>query len=180
MRLSAGIGAGIVTDGRLLLGATGLAGEIGHVPAQPDGRLCRCGNRGCLETVAAPDAIARLLRDSWGEPVTAADLPRLVRSGNAGALRAVGDAADAVGRALANLVTLVNPAVVVVGGDLAVLGDALFAPLRYALRRYALPSVARDLVVVPGELGDRAEALGAAGAVLAGVPQYLAALAPAY
>ena len=77
VRLSAGIGAGIITAGRLLVGTGGLAGEIGHVPVAQAGRVCRCGNRGCLETVASPVAIARLLQDSWGRAVTPDDLPRL-------------------------------------------------------------------------------------------------------
>jgi predicted NBD/HSP70 family sugar kinase len=173
IRLSAGIGAGVVTDGRLLLGARGLVGEIGHVTAVPDGRVCRCGNRGCLETVASPLAIARLLRESWDEPVTAADLPRLVEAGNRGALRAVADAGSAVGRALATLVTLVDPRRVVVGGDLAVLGDVLLDPLRQGLARHAMPSAADGVTVVAGELGERAEARGAAAGVLARAPQYL-------
>jgi predicted NBD/HSP70 family sugar kinase len=175
IRLSAGIGAGIVSDGRLLLGVTGLAGEIGHLPSARDGRICRCGNRGCLETVASPVAVAQLLATSWGEPVTPADLPRLLADGNRGACRAVEDAGEAVGRALATLVTLFNPELVVVGGDLAAAGPLIFEPIRAAIRRYALPAVAEDVTVVPGELGDRAEVRGAAGLVLAQAPRKLAA-----
>src|SRR6185437_2924013 len=119
VRLSAGIGAGIVSNGQLLLGARGLAGEIGHLPLISDGLICRCGNRGCLETVASPVAIARLLSDSWGHTVTPGDLPGLIEQRNTGALRAVRDAGDAVGRALSTLVTLLNPQLIVVGGDLA-------------------------------------------------------------
>jgi predicted NBD/HSP70 family sugar kinase len=174
IRLSAGIGAGLVAGGGLLSGARGLVGEIGHLPAVRYGRICRCGNRGCLETIASPVAIARLLQDSWGEPVAAADLPRLLADGNKGAIRAVEDAGEAIGRALALLVTLLNPEIVVVGGDLAAAGEVLFAPLRRAVARHALPSTARDLKVVRGELGDRAEARGAAGGVLTRAPQHLA------
>jgi predicted NBD/HSP70 family sugar kinase len=174
IRLSAGIGAGIVADGKLLLGASGLVGEIGHLPAAPGGRVCRCGNRGCLETIASPVAIARLLQESWDEPVAAHDLPRLLRDGSKGALRAVEDAGEAIGRALASLVTLVNPELVVVGGDLAAAGEVLFEPLRRAIGRYALPSATKDVTVVAGALGERAEARGGAGAVLARAPQRLA------
>lgn len=180
IRLSAGIGAGIVADGRLLLGASGLVGEIGHLPAVPDrGRVCRCGNRGCLETVASPPAIARLLQESWGVPVTPADLPRLLAEGTKGALRAVEDAGEAVGRALAVLVTLFNPESIVVGGDLAAAGETLFEPLRRAVARYALPSASKDVTVVRGELGDQAEVRGAAGVVLAGAPRSLAIMSGA-
>ncbi|HEX4225158.1 MAG TPA: ROK family transcriptional regulator, partial [Pseudonocardiaceae bacterium] len=92
IRLSAGIGAGIVTEGTLLLGATGLAGEIGHLPVAAGGPICRCGNRGCLETVASPVAIARLLAESWHQPITPADLPRLIAANDRGTLRAIEDA----------------------------------------------------------------------------------------
>lgn len=176
IRLAAGIGAGLVTDGRPLLGARGLVGEVGHLCVDPGGLICRCGNRGCLETVASPVAIARLLTGSGDDTVTPTDLPGLVADGAKGALRAIEDAGYAVGRALAELVTVLNPRLVVVGGDLAVIGEPLFEPLRTALRRFALPSAFEDLTVVPGELGDRAEALGAAGLVLAKAPQYLVAL----
>jgi predicted NBD/HSP70 family sugar kinase len=176
IRLSAGIGAGLVTDGRALLGARGLVGEVGHLCVDPNGWICRCGNRGCLETVASPVAIARLLTGSWGRPVTPADLPRLVTDGAVGVLRAIEDAGSAVGTVLAELVTVLNPELVVVGGDLAALGEPLFAPLRAALHRHALPSASSGLTVVPGELGERAEALGAAGLVLATAPQHLVAI----
>ncbi|HEV2634043.1 MAG TPA: ROK family protein [Actinocrinis sp.] len=105
LRPSAGIGAGAICDGRMLLGHGGVAGEIGHVVVEPRGALCRCGNRGCLETVASPPAIADLLSRSREHPVTAADLPDLLRTADRGAARAVQDAGDAVGRALAMVPT---------------------------------------------------------------------------
>jgi predicted NBD/HSP70 family sugar kinase len=174
VRLSAGIGAGIVSDGRLLLGASGLAGEIGHLPSVPYGQICRCGNRGCLETVASPVAVAQLLASSWGEPVSPADLPGLLASADRGAQRAVEDAGEAVGRAVATLVTLFNPELIVVGGDLAAAGELIFDPIRASIRRHALPAVAANVSVVAGELGERAEVRGAAGFVLAQAPRSLA------
>lgn len=179
IRLSAGIGAGVVAGGRLLLGARGLTGEIGHLAARSGGQVCRCGNRGCLETVASPVAIARLLESSWGRPVTPADLPGLLRDGNRGAVRAVEDAAEAVGRALAAIVTLINPELIVVGGDLAAAGDQLLGPLTASVRRHALPSATDHLDIVVGELGDYAEVRGAASIILAQAPRSLADLADA-
>jgi len=173
VRLSAGIGAGIVSSGRLLLGARGLAGEIGHLPLISDGLICRCGNRGCLETVASPVAIARLLSDSWGHTVTPGDLPGLIEQRNTGALRAVRDAGDAVGRALSTLVTLLNPQLIVVGGDLAGAGEDILEPMRAGVRRHTLPSAAGGVEIVTGGLGDGAEVRGAAGRVLADAPQLL-------
>jgi predicted NBD/HSP70 family sugar kinase len=178
VRLSAGIGAGIVSNGQLLLGARGLAGEIGHLPLITDGLICRCGNRGCLETVASPVAIARLLTQSWGRQVAARDLPALIRQRNTGALRAVRDAGDAVGRALSTLVTLLNPRLIVVGGDLAGAGEDLLEPLRAGVRRHTLPSAARGVEIVTGGLGDGAEVRGAAGLVLAGAPHLLSTTPP--
>ncbi|WUH90466.1 ROK family transcriptional regulator [Streptomyces sp. NBC_00433] len=178
VRLSAGIGAGIVSNGQLLLGARGLAGEIGHLPLIADGLICRCGNRGCLETVASPVAIARLLTQSWGRHVAARDLPALIKQRNTGALRAVRDAGDAVGRALSTLVTLLNPRLIVVGGDLASAGEDLLEPLRAGVRRHTLPSAARGVEIVTGGLGDGAEVRGAAGLVLAGAPHLLSTTPP--
>ncbi|MFG1808425.1 ROK family transcriptional regulator [Streptomyces sp. NPDC049040] len=179
VRLSAGIGAGIVSNGQLLLGARGLAGEIGHLPLIADGLICRCGNRGCLETVASPVAIARLLTQSWGRQIAARDLPALIKQRNTGALRAVRDAGDAVGRALSTLVTLLNPRLIVVGGDLASAGEDLLEPLRAGVRRHTLPSAARGVEIVTGGLGDGAEVRGAAGLVLAGAPHLLSAASSA-
>jgi predicted NBD/HSP70 family sugar kinase len=174
IRLSTGIGAGIVSDGRPLTGAGGLAGEVGHIMSAPRGRICRCGNRGCLETVASPAAIARLLEDSWGRRVTVSDLMRLIGDGDKGAIRALEDAAEHIGLVLANLVTVLNPEFIVVGGDLATAGTKLFGPMERAIRRYALTPAAEGVTVVPGELGDYAEVRGAAGMVLAHAPRILA------
>ncbi|HEX3959249.1 MAG TPA: ROK family transcriptional regulator [Trebonia sp.] len=174
VRLSAGIGAGIVTAGRLLLGTGGLAGEIGHLLVAQAGPVCRCGNRGCLETVASPVAIARLLQDSWGRTVTPDDLPRLLAGNNAGALRVIEDAGEAIGHALAALVTLLNPQMIVIGGDLAVAGDRLAGPIRRTIARYAVPSAVPQVTIVTGELGSSAEVRGAASRVLARAPRSLA------
>jgi predicted NBD/HSP70 family sugar kinase len=173
VRLSSGIGAGAVCDGRMLLGRDGLAGELGHVTVEPQGAVCRCGNRGCLETVASPTAIAALLARSWGRPVSSADLPELLRGGERGTLRAVADAGEAVGRALACAVMLLNPELIVVGGDLVTAGEALFEPMRRALGRATMSSQNHALRIVPGALGDSAGVLGAAALVLDTVPERL-------
>jgi predicted NBD/HSP70 family sugar kinase len=174
VRLSAGIGAGIVAAGRLLLGTGGLAGEIGHLHVVQAGPVCRCGNRGCLETVASPVAIARLLQDSWGQPITPDDLPRLLAGNSAGALRVLEDAGEAIGRALAGLVTLFNPQMIVIGGDLAATGERLAGPIRHSIARHALPSAVPQVTIVTGELGSSAEVRGAASRVLAHAPRSLA------
>jgi predicted NBD/HSP70 family sugar kinase len=176
VRLSAGIGAGIVTGGRLLLGTGGLAGEIGHLLVAQAGLVCRCGNRGCLETVASPVAIARLLQDSWGRTVAPEDLPRLLTDNSAGALRVIEDAGEAIGRALAGLVTLFNPQMIVIGGDLAAAGQRLTEPICRTIAHYALPSAVPQVRIVTVELGSSAEVRGAASRVLASAPRSLAVM----
>jgi predicted NBD/HSP70 family sugar kinase len=174
VRLSAGIGAGIVSDGRLLTGGHGLAGEIGHLQVEPAGRVCRCGNRGCLETIASPVAIADLLSRSWNRPVDTDDMFHLLQAGNHGAQRAIEDAGDVVGKCIAAMVTLVDPDLVVLGGELAAAGETLFEPVRRTIRRHVMPQAARNLRLVAGELGDRAAVRGAAGVVIARAPDVLA------
>jgi predicted NBD/HSP70 family sugar kinase len=179
LRLSAGIGAGIVCGGRMLLGHDGLAGELGHVTIEPNGTVCRCGNRGCLETVASPTAISALLSRSWGHTVTTTDLATLIEDRDPGALRAVEDAGSAVGQALAAIVMTLNPRLILVGGELAAAGDLLLDPMRRALKRDTVAAHHRGLEIAVSALGDSAAARGAAALVLADAPQHLCETASA-
>lgn len=174
VRLSAGIGLGLILHGRPYRGAGGIAGELGHVPAVDDGLICRCGKRGCLETVATPDAIARLLSQSRGEDLDVPGMLALVASGDRGAARAVADAGAAVGRALAMLVNVLNPRLIVIGGELARAGDVLLDAVRATLDHDAVAPSAAAVTVSAGTLGERAEVLGAAGTVLERAPEALA------
>jgi predicted NBD/HSP70 family sugar kinase len=160
LRLSAGIGAGLVTGGRLFRGSRGIAGEIGHVLVDADGPICRCGNRGCLETFVAGPALCELLRRSHG-PLTVPQLVLLAQDGDAGCRRVIADAGRTVGRAVADLCNYLNPDRVVIGGDLSAAGELLLSPMREAVRRFAIPAAADDAEIVAGVLGDRAELLGA-------------------
>jgi predicted NBD/HSP70 family sugar kinase len=176
--LSEGVGAGLVVAGRLHDGATGAAGELGHVTVQPGGQVCRCGNRGCLETVVGARALVTALGHSRG-PCTLGDLVALADAGDAGVRRLLADAGAAVGTALAGPCTLLDPRLVVVGGTLAETGDALVSEVRTALHR-ALPPVSnRDVRVVHARLGRRAEALGAALMAATAAGSHLARLAGA-
>ncbi len=160
LRMSDGIGCGLVIGGRPFRGARGFAGEIGHVLVDPDGQICRCGNRGCLETLAASERIVELLGRSHG-PLTVAAMLKLAADGDPGACRALGDAGRVVGQATAAMCNHLNPDVVVVGGDLSPAGELLLEPMREAVRRYAIPAAAQSVRVVGGVLGERAEVLGA-------------------
>jgi predicted NBD/HSP70 family sugar kinase/biotin operon repressor len=166
LKLATGIGAGIVIGGRLFEGAGGTAGEIGHTSLDETGDICRCGSRGCLETYASGTAIAALLSRSLGEPLTPEDVLSRAVDGDPGCRRALADAGRHIGAAVADLCNLINPERIVVGGSMAVAGDVLLDPLREAVGLRAIPSAAEDVLIVPGELGERAELLGAVALVL--------------
>ena len=164
--ISSGIGAGIIVEGRPYRGHRGTAGEIGHFVVDPQGPICRCGNRGCLETLASGPALLRLVQASRDDELTVRQMIELARDGDAGCRRAIADAGQVVGGVVAGLVNLFSPEMVVIGGDLGEAGDLLLDPLREAVRRDALPAAAADLKVVAGELGERANLLGALALVL--------------
>ena len=166
VKVSSGLGAGIVLGGRLHRGATGIAGEIGHIQADRSERVCRCGNRGCLETVAAAPALLELLRPIHGDGLTTARLVALAREGDLATCRLLKDAGRAVGQTLAGLCNALNPELIVVGGDLAATGDALLDGIRESVNRFALPGAADAVRVTAGVLGDRAEVLGSLALVI--------------
>ena len=166
IKVSSGIGAGLISGGRLQRGVGGTAGEIGHTLVAEGGPVCRCGNRGCLETVASSRAIADLLAASRRQEVTTRQMLELLEAGDAATERLVGDAGRAIGLAVANLCNIINPECVIVGGDLSAAGDKLLEPMREVVRRTAIPSAIQDLTIVAGALGERAEMLGALALVL--------------
>jgi len=159
--VAAGIGAGIMVNGRLLHGAGGTAGEIGHILVDPNGPICRCGNRGCLETIAAGPAIVDLLKRTYGDDLTLDAVLEKIAAGDPSSLRALTDAGHAVGTALAGLCNALNPQAIVIGGELSAAGDALLEPIRTAIGRHAIPPAAQDVALHQSALGDRAEVLGA-------------------
>jgi predicted NBD/HSP70 family sugar kinase len=165
--ISAGIGAGLVLGGRLYHGASGTAGELGHIQVRPDGAVCRCGSRGCLETVAATGPLVSLLRPTHGADLTLHGLLRLVADGDLPARRVVNDAGRAVGRAIADLCNYLNPAAIIVGGDLSPAGPPLLDGIREAIDRHSLPGAAASVEVKAAVLGERAEVLGALALVIA-------------
>ena len=166
IKLSSGVGAGLLFGGRLHQGAGGTAGEIGHMPAQNGTAICRCGSRGCIETVASARAIAEQVGVSRGEDVSPRDLLRLIADRDPAASRLVGEAGREIGVALAGLCNLVNPNCVIIGGDLSAAGDLITEPVVESIRRYAIASAAEEVKVVAGVLGERAELLGALALVL--------------
>jgi glucokinase-like ROK family protein len=166
IKLSSGVGAGLLFAGRLHEGAGGTAGEIGHIPAQNGTAICRCGSRGCLETVASARAIAEQVAASRGEEVTPRQLLELINERDPAASRLIGEAGREIGVALAGLCNLVNPNCVIIGGDLSAAGELITEPIHESIRRYAIGSAAEQVSVVAGVLGERAELLGALALVL--------------
>jgi predicted NBD/HSP70 family sugar kinase len=161
-----GIGAALVIDGRLYRGSGGTAGELGHTLFRENGEVCRCGNRGCLETVAGTSAVAGAFNAVRGEGIGIHELIERAHKGDSLAQRVIADAGRSIGVALANLCNVFNPERVIIGGDLSAAGDVLLAPITESISRYAIPSAAVEVDVVAGQLGRRAEVMGALALIL--------------
>ncbi|KJY38067.1 MULTISPECIES: ROK family transcriptional regulator [Streptomyces] len=166
IKVASGVGAGLVINGQIYRGPGGTAGEIGHITLDESGPVCRCGNRGCLETFAAARYVLPLLQGSHGPELTMEKVVELAREGDPGCRRVISDVGRHVGSGVASLCNLLNPSRIVLGGSLADAGELVLAPIRESVGRYAIPSAARQLSVLTGSLGGRAEVLGALALVL--------------
>ena len=163
IKVGTGIGCGIVAGGEIHRGARGAAGDIGHIRATAsEDVICRCGNVGCLEAIAGGQALAERLADAGLDASHSRDVVRLVRGGDATAMRMVRDAGRTLGEVLAGTVNFFNPAVIVIGGDIAEAHAELLAGVREGIFSRSLPLATRDLRIVPSRLGDRAGVIGAA------------------
>jgi len=169
LKVSTGVGAGLVVDGRLYRGAGRTAGEIGHTVLDPGGPVCRCGNRGCLEMYAGSGAILAALQATHPDVNDLAAVVARALDGDPGCRRVVADAGRAIGSALAAMCNILNPARVVVGGTLGAAGDVLLDPMRDAVRAGSIRSAALDVEVVPAGLGSDSELMGAVALALAQV-----------
>ncbi|WP_456845501.1 ROK family protein [Cellulomonas sp. P5_C6] len=165
VRASYGTGAGIVIGGQVHRGFAGTAGEIGHVQVDPQGDICRCGSRGCLDTVVGAAALLEPLRSSHGS-LALRDVIQQAIDGDPGCARVIADAGSTIGEVVSGLAMAVNPECIVVGGELAETGELLLGPLREAIRHRVLLNQIAPLEVVPAELGQRAEVIGALELVL--------------
>jgi predicted NBD/HSP70 family sugar kinase len=159
--LGEGIGAGLILEGRLFRGGNGAAGEIGHTTVDELGKVCRCGNRGCLETVVSTSRVLALLAETHGLDLTFADVVASARRGDVGCRRVLADTGRTVGVAVANLCNILNPQRILVGGEMAQAGDLLLDPMREIVSRYGVPGAVRNLEIRRGELGARSVLLGA-------------------
>lgn len=181
LKIGTGIGSGLISGGRLHRGAQGCAGDIGHM-AMADGNsvICRCGNMGCLEALAGGAAIARdgqlaaergrssFLADlaSLNHPITAADVAAAAQHGDAASVDLLSRCGRRVGEALATVVNIFNPSLIIVGGSVAKAGDLVLAAIRETVYRRSLPLATRDLRITRSSLGDTAGLIGAAFMVI--------------
>ena len=181
LTLGTGIGGGLILDGRLVHGASGTAGEVGHMTIDFTGRRCTCGNYGCLEAYASgPNIAARaregveagsesvLLELAGGvvENITAVTVSEAVLQGDPYAAEVMLETAKILGAGIANLVNVFNPDAVVIVGGVTRAGDLLFTPLRSEVRRRAFKQAERVCSILPGALPDTAGVIGAAGLFL--------------
>lgn len=161
IKASYGVGAGLIIGGELFRGSAGTAGEIGHVTIDEDGPVCRCGNRGCLDTFVGVQAVLGALRDSHGA-LTLRDVIARALEGDPGCRRVLEDAGRHIGVAVAGVVNLLNPEMVCLGGQVARVGEIVLRPMREAIERCAIPSAAASVEVRTGSLAfEDADVLGA-------------------
>jgi len=167
VKISSVIGAGLISNGSLHRGAQGAAGDLGHLQVtNAEHVLCRCGNTGCLEAVAGGAAVLAELRAAGLAIDDLEDIPMLARNGALAAVQALRDAGRRIGEALANVVTLLNPDVVVLGGPFVDADLHLLAGVREVVYGRSLPLVTQRLQIVPSQYGERAGAIGAAVMVI--------------
>lgn len=167
IKVSTGIGCGIIAGAEIHRGAQGAAGDIGHIRVEAQHAIvCHCGNVGCVEAVAGGEALSRRLGELGYDCPDARSVARMVRGGNSDAARLVRDAGRALGEVLAGLVNGFNPAVIVIGGDVAEAHTQLIAGVREVIYQRSTALATRDLELVVSRLGDRAGVVGATTMVL--------------
>ncbi|MFC6010381.1 ROK family transcriptional regulator [Nocardia lasii] len=160
LKLSDGVGAGLIVDGRLYSGVAGTAGEIGHTTVEEFGAVCRCGNRGCLETLVSARSVVSLLAPTAGE-LTIEEVVGRALAGDRAFARVLDDVGRQVGAAVAGLCSILNPELLVLGGELAQAERILIPAIGQVVDRCGVPSAAAALRIRPAVLGARTHLLGA-------------------
>jgi glucokinase len=176
LTIGTGIGGGVIIDNQLLLGARGLAAELGHITVQPGGAMCGCGIHGHIEALASGTAIARSANEQLrtgaesslhkifvqnGE-VTAIDVGEAAKMGDRLALEIISNAGRVIGHFLADLAHTFNPQRFVLGGGVSMLGDILFEPIETSFAAHIMDPIYSDQVrILPAALGDDAGLVGA-------------------
>ncbi|MFI6734860.1 ROK family protein [Nonomuraea sp. NPDC050451] len=166
LRLSHGVGGGLVVGGALHRGAYGLSGEFGHITVDPDGAPCDCGGTGCLETVASIRAVLDAYRAAGGRADDVPELVKAIRAGDGTALTLLEGVGGTIGGVLAAVCNAIGPSVIVIGGELAEIGPALMEPVERALRAQVMPVSRHRVSLRRATLGEAAGALGGIALVL--------------
>lgn len=177
--VSTGIGGGIVSGGQLLLGARGFAAEVGHQTLVPDGPICGCGQPGHLEALASGPAIERRARERIaegaktvleqnGDQVRAGDVTDAAAQGDAVARELLAEAGYYIGLGLVNLIHVLEPQRILIGGGVSQAGDLLFEPIRETVARHLMSPVYESVEIEPAALGDNVGLMGAVALVLDG------------
>jgi predicted NBD/HSP70 family sugar kinase len=167
-----GIGLGIVANGQFYRGQTGGAGEFGHTTINPEGPLCACGKKGCLEAYVGDPGLIRSANESFhrGELPTSVqtldELLALAQAGNAAAIQIFDEAGRILGMSIANLISLFNPKKIIISGEGTREGDFLFIPMKESIQQNTMPGLFDPNTVIIAPWGDDAWARGAAGLVL--------------
>jgi glucokinase-like ROK family protein len=174
VKVGYGIGAGLLLNGKIYSGATGSSGEIGHITMQENGPLCTCGNHGCLEALAGGRAIADQARAAIQagqrtqlasiqpvEKITALDVAMEARKGDLIAQRIIAESGEYLGTAIASLINVVNPGMIVIGGGVAQVGDLYLEPIRRLVSTRSLPAASRTVRISAAILGRRSSGMGA-------------------
>ncbi|HUG15069.1 MAG TPA: ROK family protein [Thermomicrobiales bacterium] len=176
--LGTGIGGGVIADGRLIDGARGLGGELGHVTVSIDGPRCTCGSIGCIEAYCSAWSITRdaqhlvssgrglaIAEAARGQPVGPRAVGAAARLGDPDALRLLERAGTALGAGIANFINIFNPELIVIGGGLSEIGEPLLEPVRRAIATYAMPAIRQDARLVASTLGIKSGIIGSAALV---------------
>lgn len=170
-----GLGLGMIIDGKVFYGKSGFSGEFGHFPLLDNEIICRCGKRGCLETGASGSALHRLfleklrqgsvsmLSDKFkrGEEISLKDILDAVLKEDVLAIEILESVGHTLGKAIAGLINMFNPEMIVIGGLLSVAGESLMLPIRMAVNKYSLMLVYKDTQIKLSTLGERAGVIGA-------------------
>jgi glucokinase len=165
--LGTGLGSGLVSDGKVVYGKTGFAGELGHVVVVKDGRPCGCGRRGCLETYASATGLSVSSKEALGETLSASDLANAALAGNTAARKIFEETGMILGEALANAAVLFSPEVIILSGGVARAGELIFSPTRDHFEKNLLNIFQKSVRIIPSGLAESdAAILGAAALVI--------------
>ncbi|UFT97776.1 ROK family glucokinase [Radiobacillus kanasensis] len=174
--IGTGVGGGIITNGQVVNGSNGTAGEIGHIMVEADGYACNCGRKGCLETVTSATGMVRQAKEKLKDnpnsllktplekngDLTTKDIFDAAKEGDAFSISIIERVADVLGLAIANVATIVNPSKIVIGGGVSKAGDQLLIPLRKAFDSFCLPRISEACEFRIAQLGNDAGVVGAA------------------